>query len=787
MKILPLYLSVFFLVFSKSYAQPSITSFSPTFGKVGSTITISGSGFSTTPTDNIVFLGNLRATVSSASSSSLTVTVPLRCFYSNFVVNVSNLQTVSDKEFNITFGDGESISSSSFSSGTGYSVDNNPRSIEIADIDGDGKPDIGMSIHTSVGEMSFFRNTSTLGSISLATKVDVATSDLCDDLALADIDGDGKIDAIATVNNSSSNNLQIFRNLSTSGTISFSSATNFTRSGHIPFNIATGDLNLDGKLDIVHSNFSTSSISIAENTSTSGSISLATHFNLSVGSNPAIVLLEDIDGDGKRDILCANYSSNTISIYRNIHSSGSLSASSFSSVTPISTGSGTNPQHLAMADIDGDGKRDLVTNHQSGGNLVIYRNTSTSGSISFASGVSYSSGNTPRSAFVADINGDGKPDVVTSNIGSNTFRVYQNNSTSGTISLSSGTTFSTNSQPYYSYPVDLDGDTKPDIVTANSASNNIQVFRNTQLATEPSTASSFMSFSSLTANSMTVSWANGNGARRIVALKASGTPPSVTSPVDATEYTANASFGSGADLGSGWYVVYDGTGSSVSVTNLTLNQQYYCVIFEYNGRDATINYQTSYASGTQLLPVEFLSFTATGSEKGVQLNWSTAWEINNSHFEIERSTQGINEFTYLGEHRGKGNSLAISEYSYLDNEIAKHAGPTFYRLKQVDLNGTYKYSNVAVASLIEEKMNFVGPEAFPTVVYKELYVKLGSIENKLISVSVVDSRGQPVRQSFDNFDIINCLTWDAGIYYVLIDYLDAYGTLKRQATKISKQ
>jgi hypothetical protein len=84
-------------------------------------------------------------------------------------------------------------------------------------------------------------------------------------------------------------------------------------------------------------------------------------------------------------------------------------------------------------------------------------------------------------------------------------------------------------------------------------------------------------------------------------------------------------------------------------------------------------------------------------------------------------------------------------------------------------------------------MTFVGPEAFPTVVYKELYVKLGSIENKLISVSVVDSRGQPVRESFDNFDIINCLTWDAGIYYVLIDYLDAYGTLKRQATKISKQ
>ncbi len=81
----------------------------------------------------------------------------------------------------------------------------------------------------------------------------------------------------------------------------------------------------------------------------------------------------------------------------------------------------------------------------------------------------------------------------------------------------------------------------------------------------------------------------------------------------------------------------------------------------------------------------------------------------------------------------------------------------------------------------------VGPEAFPTVVYKEFYVKMGSIENKLISVTVVDSRGQPLHQSPDNVGKINCLTWDAGIYHVLIDYFDAYGILKRQATKISKQ
>jgi hypothetical protein len=772
--------------FTLVFAQPTITSFTPVAGKVGTSITISGTNFSATPSNNTVYVGNMKASVTAASTTSLTVTVPTGAMYKPIAVTVSNLTGYSHLPFQILYGNSESVSSSTFASPSTFSCSNKPSSLDAADLDGDGKIDLVAGIPNGSGAVCVFRNTSSSGSVSFATRQDFSTADLCQSLHITDLDGDGKMDVIASNRNSSTNNLQVFRNTSSSGSISFATAVNFNRPD-FPFIIASGDLNADGKPDLVHTNFNSNNISVNQNTSTSGAISLAANFQLTAGSLPGTVEISDLDLDGKPDIIFTNYNSNNISYYRNIHTSGALSSSSFDSKVDIGAGSGTSPQGLFMADIDGDGKKDIVATHQSSGNVAVHRNTSTPGSISFATLATFTSGTTARSTYVTDVNGDGKVDVVSANIGSNTLRVYQSSSTSGTISLPSSVTFSTGSQPYFGIAADIDGDTKPDMISADYNSSRLSVFRNTQLATEPSTASSFMSFNSLTGSSMTVSWANGNGARRIVALKASGTPPSVTSPVDATEYTANASFGSGADLGSGWYVVYDGTGSSVSVTDLTLNQQYYCVIFEYNGKDATINYQTSYASGTQLLPVEFLSFTATGSEKGVQLNWSTAWEINNSHFEIERSTQGINEFTYLDEHRGKGNSLAISEYSYLDNEIAKHAGPTFYRLKQVDLNGAYKYSNVAVASLIEEKMTFVGPEAFPTVVYKELYVKLGSIENKLISVSVVDSRGQPVRESFDNFDIINCLTWDAGIYYVLIDYLDAYGTLKRQATKISKQ
>lgn len=775
---------VLFLLVNTTFAQPTVSNFSPSAGKIGTILTVTGTGFSVTPADNIVFVGHIRANVTASTATTLTVTVPLRISYSNIKVNVSNLQFFSDKEFNVTFGNGESISSSTFNSTGTFTTDDSPSSIEIADIDGDGKPDIGTSIGLGTGEMSFFRNTSTSGTLSLASKVDVATSNRCADFALEDIDGDGKPDAVASNTNSATSNLQIFRNTSSSGSISFASAVNFNRPDH-PFFIAVGDLNFDGKPDIVHGNLNSSNISISQNTSSSGTISLATHFNLGTGANPAVVLIEDIDGDSKRDIICSNWGANTITYFRNIHTTGGLSSSSFASVASITTGTGTNPQHLYMADIDGDGKRDLVTTHQTAGNLVIYRNTSTSGSISFATGVSYTSGTTARSAMVADINGDGKPDVVTSNIGSNTFRVFQNNSTSGTISLSTGTTFTTGTQPYYAYPVDLDGDTKMDMVVPNFTSKTIQLFRNTQLAAEPTVTSSFMSFGSITGTSMTVSWANGNGARRIVALKASTTPPTVSSPVDATEYTANSVFGSGSNLGSDWFVVYDGTGSSVNVTGLTNTQQYYCVIFEYNGMDATINYATSFASGTQVVPVEWLYVKGTYQpNNAVKLLWATAWEANNSHFDIERATEGKN-FEYIARVKGAGNSMLTTHYEYTDFFTNSQVSPVYYRIKQVDFNGASDFSPIAAVRTSGEQ-NMQPPQVMVNASAYEIFIHPGHPDNEVNHVEVLDVRGL-VMYDGKNTRNLSYSLWPAGMYLVRIVYTDDSGTELQHVSKLIRR
>ncbi len=92
-----------------------------------------------------------------------------------------------------------------------------------------------------------------------------------------------------------------------------------------------------------------------------------------------------------------------------------------------------------------------------------------------------------------------------------------------------------------------------------------------------------------------------------------------------------------------------------------------------------------------VVPVELTSFSAVGTRDGVQLNWETATEINNHRFEIERSNDSQN-FTIVGFVNGRGTTTEKSSYSFVDKGV--NEGKYYYRLKQVDYNGAYEYSQV---------------------------------------------------------------------------------------------
>jgi hypothetical protein len=133
--------------------------------------------------------------------------------------------------------------------------------------------------------------------------------------------------------------------------------------------------------------------------------------------------------------------------------------------------------------------------------------------------------------------------------------------------------------------------------------------------------------------------------------------------------------------------------------------------------DAPIAGQTSSANGTtvsgitsfspwtlsgnnQALPIELLGFTAKAIVNEVELNWKTASEINNDYFTIQRSKDG-QEFSDIAKVYAAATDESIKRYNYLD--LKALPGKSYYRLKQTDFDGKYKYSDTEMVRLDESE------------------------------------------------------------------------------------
>ena len=121
------------------------------------------------------------------------------------------------------------------------------------------------------------------------------------------------------------------------------------------------------------------------------------------------------------------------------------------------------------------------------------------------------------------------------------------------------------------------------------------------------------------------------------------------------------------------------------------------------GVDGTILRTTN---GGGIIPVELVSFNAYQSEKGVILNWQTSTEINNNGFEVQRSEvrnqKSVgNQWEDIYFVKGNGTTTIFHSYAYTDNNITP--GKYYYRLKQVDFDGSYKYSNEVEVNVAASK------------------------------------------------------------------------------------
>jgi len=471
------FIFTFFILISWSlYAQPTISSFTPTNGPIGISVTITGTGFDSTPANNIVFFGATQAIVTAATTTELIVTVPTGTTYQPITVLVNGLIAYSSAPFVVTFG-GSGIDANSFTTKMDFTTDTGPQSVASVDLDGDGKADLAIANFSTV---SVLRNIGTsAGTINYATKVDYATGTSSWSISAGDLDGDGKFD-LAVANNNS-NTISVFRNTSTSRTINFATKIDYN-SGPGPASVAIGDLDGDGKADLAVANFEVQTVSVFKNMSASvGEINYATKVDYTVGLGPRTVSIGDLDGDDKAELVIANSASNTVSILRNT----STSAGTINYTTKVDISTGTTPVSVAIGDLDGDGKADLAVTNVSSNTVSVFRNTSTSvGTISFAAKVDYVTGSAPRPVSIGDIDGDGKADMSVGNFFDATISIFRNTSTSaGTISFDTKVDYTTGERPHSISIGDLDGDGKADLAVGNTISATVSVFRNTILST----------------------------------------------------------------------------------------------------------------------------------------------------------------------------------------------------------------------------------------------------------------------------------------------------------------
>jgi hypothetical protein len=466
---------------------PTITAFTPASGVSGTTVVLTGTNFSTTPASNIVYFGAAKATVTASTATSCTVTVPPGTTYERITLSVGIRTGYSTKPFILTSNCPYDITTSAFdttsqSTGTG----SNPYYAVLGDFDQDGKSDLAFAFAATSNDVAFYRNTSTVGNPSFVLAQTRAAGTNPRGLAAGDLNGDGKLDVV-TFNNETAPDFSVYQNTSTTGTVSFNTEVNFYAcSYNTPGNggVCIADLDADGKPEIISANGFGDSVTVLRNLNASAGATITTStfasaVKFSVPGKPNWVNAADIDGDGKVDLVTSNESANTISVLRN------TTVGSISFASPVSYATASAPNNFRIGDIDLDGKPDIAVANNSGAGMYIFRNTSTSGTVSFAAGVNFSTNTSsnPRDICITDLNGDGLPDVAVLCPGADKISVFENQSTPGTISSSSLAAkddffMETGTSPRALTAGDVDGDGKPDFITESQVADRAGIFRN---------------------------------------------------------------------------------------------------------------------------------------------------------------------------------------------------------------------------------------------------------------------------------------------------------------------
>lgn len=173
-------------------------------------------------------------------------------------------------------------------------------------------------------------------------------------------------------------------------------------------------------------------------------------------------------------------------------------------------------------------------------------------------------------------------------------------------------------------------------------------------------------------------------------------------------------------------------------------------------------------SYTNVIPVELTSFTGTAMQDGVLLNWTTATELNNQGFEIERTIDAQN-WQKIGFVPGFGTTTERHLYSFIDDVIDN--GTYYYRLKQVDFNGSFTYSEIVEVD-ITQPLEFTLEQNYPNPFNPSTEIKYQIPVAGFVSLKIYDVLGNEVSNLVNEEkpagsynEEINLVNFPSGVYF----------------------
>ncbi len=339
---------------------------------------------------------------------------------------------------------------------TAYVASNDPITrIYAKDLNGDGKVDVYVQSYRQSDPATGAPGQSGLnvlfgkGDGTLGAVVTTTTSEYLANGLVGDLTGDGKADALFLTQGSSSfdaGGIDVRVNLG-NGIFQDRQAIPV---GASPGAVIAGDWNGDGKADLAVANFSANKLSVMFGNNIQVFPSTVA---LTVGSGPAALARGDFNGDGRIDLVSANYDSGTVSLLLN-NGDGTFQSQRIFSV-------GRGPISLVAVDLNADGKLDLAVANTDSSNVSVLLNNGTGG---FAAAVQYALGKAPTGIAAGDVSGDGRVDLMTANADGASLSLLQQTATNPPGRFNAAKTIAVVGSPTMIALADLNSDGKLDVV-----------------------------------------------------------------------------------------------------------------------------------------------------------------------------------------------------------------------------------------------------------------------------------------------------------------------------------